>query len=282
MPSPGPTSSLPPTATPVPSSSTPTVESSQSTTSSGQTTSQSLSVFDAITSKPSVKSSETASSVQFTNATSSSAPLPVTPSPSNSTTDILSSSTSFSSSVVKVSPASSIQGTASVAVQPTKQTTTTTSGAGDKGKSIGGLEIVGIVLVAILGLLVAAFGIYFFFFRKKMYPEYWSELVESPAPSEPAAAAQTAFPEVGITHQAFVGDAESPTNVTAPETEVKAPEPEVKAVEPEVKAADLEVKAAEPEVKVAEPEANVSEPEVKSEVKENEAAEENFSEDSAL
>lgn len=151
---------------------------------------------------------------------------------------------------------------ASVAVQPTKQTTTT-SGAGAKGKTIGGLEIVGFVL------LVAVFGIYFFFFRKKMYPDHWSQpMVESPAPSEPAAAAQTALPEVGITHQAFVGDAESPTNVTAPETKVKSPEPEVK--------------AAEPEVKVAEPEANVSVPEVKSEVKENETAEENFSEDSAL
>ena len=83
-----------------------------------------------------------------------------------------------------------------------------------------------------------------------MYPDYWNEpLVEAPAPSEPATAAQIALPEVGITHQAFVGDADSPTTVAAPEPEVKAPEPEVKTPEPEGKVAEPEVKDSEQEVK---------------------------------
>ena len=66
----------------------------------------------------------------------------------------------------------------------------------------------GFVILTILAIIIIAFAIYYFFFRKQMYPEN----VNGQVPAE-----------VGITHKGFVGDAESPTKVAAPEPEVKVP-----------------------------------------------------------
>lgn len=63
-----------------------------------------------------------------------------------------------------------------------------------------------------------------------MYPELVSPPkvhVDGQTPG-PAASAQPTWPEVGVTHKAFVGDSESPTKVAVPEPEVKVIGPEVK------------------------------------------------------
>lgn len=83
----------------------------------------------------------------------------------------------------------------------------------------------GFAILTVLGIIVATFAIYYFFYREKMYPEYLNPLKEHGNGQAPG--------EVGITHKAFVGDSESPTKVAAPEPEVKVvtgPEvtPEVK------------------------------------------------------
>lgn len=70
----------------------------------------------------------------------------------------------------------------------------------------------GFAILTILAIIIIAFAIYYFFFRKQMYPEHLNGQVPA---------------EVGITHKGFVGDAESPTKA--------ALEPEVKvATGPEV------------------------------------------------
>jgi len=94
-----------------------------------------------------------------------------------------------------------------------------------EGKTIGGLEIMGFAILTILAIMVATFAVYFFFYRKQMYPEYVNPPKVHANGQAPA--------EVGITHMGFVGDAGSPTKVAAPQPEVKvviAPE-----VKPEVK-----------------------------------------------
>ena len=73
-----------------------------------------------------------------------------------------------------------------------------------------------IVILTVLGIIlimITTFAIYFFFFRERMYPEYVNPPKEH--------ADWQVLGEVGITHKAFVGDAESPTKVAAPEPEVK-------------------------------------------------------------
>lgn len=71
----------------------------------------------------------------------------------------------------------------------------------------------GFAILTILGIMVTTFAIYYFFFRERMYPEYMN-------PPKVHASGQ-APEEVGITHVGFVGDAQSPTKVAAPEPEVK-------------------------------------------------------------
>ena len=81
----------------------------------------------------------------------------------------------------------------------------------------------GFCLVAVLVVLITAFAIYYFFFRKRLYPEYWNELEPEAPPPGPevaskevsvavvaAAGTKKAAPEVGITHQGFVGEEEVP------------------------------------------------------------------------
>lgn len=83
----------------------------------------------------------------------------------------------------------------------------------------------GFAILTILAIMVATFAVYFFFYRKQMYPEYVNPPKVHANGQAPA--------EVGITHMGFVGDAGSPTKVAAPQPEVKvviAPE-----VKPEVK-----------------------------------------------
>ena len=92
----------------------------------------------------------------------------------------------------------------------------------------------GFAILTVLGIMVIAFAIYYFFYRERMYPEYVNPPKLNANGQAPG--------EVGITHQAFVGDAESPTKFAAPEPEVKVvigPE-----VTPEVKGNDGPVDSA--------------------------------------
>ncbi|KAJ7391739.1 hypothetical protein OS493_016025 [Desmophyllum pertusum] len=81
------------------------------------------------------------------------------------------------------------------------------------------LEIIlGFAIAIIVTLEIIVASLCYLVFRKRENPENKNELMmEAPAPSGPAAAEQTEGPEVGTTHEAFVGDA-------------AAPEPEVKTV----------------------------------------------------
>ena len=88
------------------------------------------------------------------------------------------------------------------------------------------LTVLGIILI-----MITTFAIYFFFFRERMYPEYVNPPKERANGQAPG--------EVGITHQAFVGDAESPTKFAALEKVVIGPE-----VTPEVKGNDGPVDSA--------------------------------------
>lgn len=122
--------------------------------------------------------------------------------------------------------------------EPTEETGGTTTRGPDttsatrkktKGKTIGGLAILGFCLVALLVVLVTAFAIYYVAFRKRMYPEYWAELepdVPPPGPAvaaaevaaaaAPAAGAKKKVPEVGIAHEGFVAESPSPTDEAPP------------------------------------------------------------------
>lgn len=109
-----------------------------------------------------------------------------------------------------------------------------------------------------------------------MYPDDFHQLlVERQASPGPATATQTKEPEIGIPHEAFVGDSDTPK-------EASTAKPEVKAQEPEVKVKELETRAPEPEAKVQEPETKA--PEVKLEDEESKEAEEggDGTQDSAL
>ena len=80
------------------------------------------------------------------------------------------------------------------------------------------LEIIFVVVILAALMKILAIICYLAFRERDMNPENKNELMmEAPAPSGPAAAEQTEGPEVGTTHEAFVGDA-------------AAPEPEVKTV----------------------------------------------------
>ena len=91
----------------------------------------------------------------------------------------------------------------------------------------------GFAILTVLGIMAITFAIYYFFYRERMYPEYINPPKVNANGQAPG--------EVGITHTAFVGDAESPTKAAAPE-EVKVvigPEvtPEVKGNEEPVDSA---------------------------------------------
>lgn len=101
--------------------------------------------------------------------------------------------------------------TGAAVTQSTKQPTTSDLSA--KAKTIGGLEIMGFAILTILGIMVTTFAIYYFFFRERMYPQSVNPPKVHTNGQAPA--------EVGITHVGFVGDAQSPTKVAAPEPEVK-------------------------------------------------------------
>ncbi|XP_068716570.1 serine-rich adhesin for platelets-like [Montipora capricornis] len=126
--------------------------------------------------------------------------------------------------------------TPSVSTLKSNPTTTPkyTGPTGAKGKTIGTLEIVGLCLVGVLVTLVSLFAIYYFFFRKKWYPEYWTKMEPEAGKLEtdaeagkvtvvtvtPGSAADKKMPEVGVTHRGFVGDSESkvpPVNFHGPE-----------------------------------------------------------------
>lgn len=119
--------------------------------------------------------------------------------------------------------------------QSTEKITSSTVGVGPtttsiqaKGKTIGALEVIGFCLAGILGLLVAAFAVYYFAFRKRWFPQYCDMGPESLPPTPAVAAAKVSpattaavgerktVPEVGITHAAFTGDASSSTEKVPP------------------------------------------------------------------
>ena len=119
--------------------------------------------------------------------------------------------------------------------EPTGKIASSTVGVGPtttsiqaKGKTIGALEVIGFCLAAVLGLLVAAFAVYYFAFRKRWYPQYWDMGPESPPPTPAVAAANVSaattaaagerkiVSEVGITHAGFTGDASSSTEKVPP------------------------------------------------------------------
>ena len=88
---------------------------------------------------------------------------------------------------------------------------------GSKGRTLGPLEIVGFCLVGVIVTLVCLFAIYYFFFRMKWYPEYWTKLEPEAASSKTeavpgkvtivtAGAPDKKVPEIGVTHHGFVGD----------------------------------------------------------------------------
>lgn len=88
---------------------------------------------------------------------------------------------------------------------------------GSKGRTLGPLEIVGFGLVGVIVTLVCLFAIYYFFFRMKWYPEYWTKLEPEAASSKTeavpgkvtivtAGAPDKKVPEIGVTHHGFVGD----------------------------------------------------------------------------
>lgn len=102
------------------------------------------------------------------------------------------------------------------------------TGLGAEGKTIGVLEIVGFSLAGVIFLLVVAFTIYYFFFRMKWYPQFWTHLEpEAPPPGPEVAAAKVAAVaaaaagprenkalEVDVTHIGFVGDSNGPLQTT--------------------------------------------------------------------
>ncbi|KAL9967905.1 hypothetical protein ACROYT_G026213 [Oculina patagonica] len=215
-------SSTPLPVTPSPSNSTTVILTSAFPSSSPSLSSTVVKVL------PTLSVQGTASSVQ---SSSSSTSFPVTSSPSNFITVILasaspSSSPSLSSTVGNVLPTLSVQGTASAGIQPTKQTTSAT-GTSAKGKTIGGLEIVGAVLASIVGLLIGAFVVYFFALRRRVKWSTGSEIgMEMLAQSGQAAGAKRKGPKAGISHQAFVGDSEPEVKVAQPEVKSEVKENE--------------------------------------------------------
>lgn len=75
----------------------------------------------------------------------------------------------------------------------------------------------GFCLVGVIVTLVCLFAIYYFFFRMKWYPEYWTKLEPEAASSKTeavpdkitiktAGAPDKNVPEIGVTHHGFVGD----------------------------------------------------------------------------
>ena len=130
------------------------------------------------------------------------------------------------------------------------QTSTTRSRQTAKGKTIGPLEVVGFCILAVLVVVVAIFAIYYVACRKREEDEGSNEpMVDVPARNS----AKPKETEIGITHDAFVGDSNSPTKASAFKPEAMAPVPEVKVQEPaanasEVKPDNMESKETEADV----------------------------------
>lgn len=132
------------------------------------------------------------------------------------------------------------------------QTSTTPPLPNTKGKTIGPLEVIGFCLLAVLVIVVAIFAIYYVACRKREEDEGSNEpMVDVPARNS----AKPKETEIGITHDAFVGDSNSPTEASASafKPEAMAPVPEVKVQEPaanasEVKPDNMESKETEADV----------------------------------
>ena len=104
---------------------------------------------------------------------------------------------------------------ASAGTQTTKPTTGT-SATGTKDEKYEELKIVGYVIGPIVGGLVVIFIVYYCVVRKRSRNMAIGNdtSMEALAPSGKAAASQKAGPEAGTTHQAFVGDSDSPNKGT--------------------------------------------------------------------
>lgn len=109
------------------------------------------------------------------------------------------------------------------------QTSTTRPRQTAKGKTIGPLEVVGFCILAVL-------AIYYVACRKREEDEGSNEpMVDVPARNS----AKPKETEIGITHDAFVGDLNSPTKASAFKPEAMAPVPEVKVQEPAANASEV-------------------------------------------
>lgn len=116
------------------------------------------------------------------------------------------------------------------------QTSTTPPLPNTKGKTIGPLEVIGFCLLAVLVIVVVIFAIYYVACREREEDEGSNEpMVEVPARNS----AKPKETEIGITHDAFVGDSNSPTEASAFKPEVMAPVPEVKVQEPAANASEV-------------------------------------------
>ena len=114
------------------------------------------------------------------------------------------------------------------------QTSTTRSRQTAKGKTIGPLEVVGFCILAVLVAVVAIFAIYYVACRRREEDEGSNEpMVDVPARNS----AKPKETEIGITHDAFVGDSNSPTEASV--FKAMAPVPEVKVQEPAANASEV-------------------------------------------
>lgn len=116
------------------------------------------------------------------------------------------------------------------------QTSTTQPLPNNKGKTIGPLEVIGFCILAVLVIVVAIFAIYYVACRKREEDEGLNEpMVDVPARNS----AKPKETEIGITHDAFVGDSNSPTEASDFKPEAMAPVPEVKVQEPAANASEV-------------------------------------------
>ena len=112
------------------------------------------------------------------------------------------------------------------------------------------MEVVGFCILAVLVAVVVIFAIYYVACRKREEDEGSNEpMIDVPARNS----AKPKETEIGITHDAFVGDSNSPTKASAFKPEAMAPVPEVKVQEPaanasEVKPDNMESKETEADV----------------------------------
>ena len=98
------------------------------------------------------------------------------------------------------------------------------------------MEVVGFCILAVLVAVVAIFAIYYVACRKREEDEGSNEpMVDVPARNS----AKPKETEIGITHDAFVGDSNSPTKASAFKPEAMAPVPEVKVQEPAANASEV-------------------------------------------